>query len=263
MSALPAIPQAQTIEEVIEILEEIVAWSVANESRLGYFPALYQLVTVKVKAGCDTGYFDDPDRMRKLDVVFANRYLAALEAYRQALPTTRVWEIAMQTSQQYWPLVLQHLMVGMNAHINLDLGIAAGEIAPGEQIHSLQADFNKINTVLNDQVNAVQGAISRTWPPLWLIDWLLGTKDEKLSAFSMKVARDEAWKVALTAAALNPAQVQEYIAQRDEEVTWLARKLQNPGWALNTLLYPARLLELGTKAKKTSRLAAIIPAAST
>ena len=235
---LPPIAQAQSIEEVIEILEQVVAWSIANDNRLGYFPALYQLVTVKVKEGCDTGYFDNPERMRKLDVIFANRYLAALEAYRLGKPTSHVWQIAFAATPRYWPLVLQHLMLGMNAHINLDLGVAAAEVAPGDQINALEGDFTKINLVLNDQIDEVEAALAKTWPPLALLGKLLGKTDEKIAAFSMKVARKEAWKVALKAAALQGTALDAYIKERDEQMIWLARKLQNPGRLISFAILP-------------------------
>ena len=68
---------ADTIDEVVERLTEIVEWSRAANSRLGYFAALYRKVTVKVHEGIADGFFDEGDRMERLDVIFANRYLEA------------------------------------------------------------------------------------------------------------------------------------------------------------------------------------------
>ena len=42
---------ADTIDEVVERLTEIVEWSRAANSRLGYFAALYRKVTVKIREG--------------------------------------------------------------------------------------------------------------------------------------------------------------------------------------------------------------------
>src|SRR3712207_8653052 len=47
------------------------------------------------------------------------------------------------------PLVVQHLILGMNAHINLDLGVAAATVAPTpEELQSLKPDFMTINALL-------------------------------------------------------------------------------------------------------------------
>ena len=49
--------QATTIAEVIQHFDEIREWSRNNQSRLGYFAALYREVTVNVKDKLGTGYF--------------------------------------------------------------------------------------------------------------------------------------------------------------------------------------------------------------
>ena len=46
------------------------------------------------------------------------------------------------------PVILQHLLLGINAHINLDLGIAAVETSPGNQLAPLKNDFDMINKLL-------------------------------------------------------------------------------------------------------------------
>jgi Family of unknown function (DUF5995) len=68
-------PQANNIEEVITALGRIIDEAKGAQSRLGYFPALYRLVTIDVKKGIAAGRFQDGARMERLDVVFANRYL--------------------------------------------------------------------------------------------------------------------------------------------------------------------------------------------
>lgn len=86
--------QAQTIDVVIRNLDNIIESCRAQNSRLGYFPALYRKVTVQVKEGIANKYFDDGERMERLDVVFANRYLAAFEAYRAGKQITKSWQTA-------------------------------------------------------------------------------------------------------------------------------------------------------------------------
>jgi len=77
---------AETIDEVVDQLTEIVEWSRTANSPLGYFAALYRKVTIKVGEGIADGIFDDGDRMERLDMIFATRYLHAVEAHRAGTP---------------------------------------------------------------------------------------------------------------------------------------------------------------------------------
>ena len=79
--------QTETIDQVIDQLADIIDWSRSHKSRLGYFAMLYRNVTLKVKEGIADGYFGDGQRMERLDVTFAGRYLDAFEQYRSNQPT--------------------------------------------------------------------------------------------------------------------------------------------------------------------------------
>ena len=62
-----------TIEEVLEALDTIIAQTLEEGSRVGYFAAVYRVVTAKIAEGIATGFFDDGERMQRLDVTFADR----------------------------------------------------------------------------------------------------------------------------------------------------------------------------------------------
>lgn len=163
-------PEAQTIDEVIQRLTRIVEDAKAKELRLGYFAVLYREVTISVKDHIEKGgYFDDNARMEKFDVNFANRYLTAYDQMQSGLKPTRCWDFAFQVTQQWWPITLQHLLLGINAHINLDLGIAALETVGPQGLPPLRGDFDRINALLADLVGDVEEKLAAVWPPLrWL-----------------------------------------------------------------------------------------------
>ncbi len=124
---------ATSIDEVIAQLTAIIEWSKQNNSRIGHFAALYRKVTIQVKKGSTDNFFDDGPRMERLDIIFANRYIHACYQYQTEQTPTQSWVRAFNETEHWWPIVLQHLLIGMNAHINLDLGIAAAEtVPPGE-----------------------------------------------------------------------------------------------------------------------------------
>jgi hypothetical protein len=59
------------------------------------------------------------------------------------------WRIAFDAADRQEPPVLQHLLLGMNAHINYDLGIAAADTYPGAALVPLHRDFNVSTTYLS------------------------------------------------------------------------------------------------------------------
>jgi hypothetical protein len=75
--------------------------------------------------------------MEKFDVIFANRYLDALNSWKNKGSLTGSWRVALVLLKIFL-LLIQHLLRGINAHINLDLGIAAVETYAGvcHRIHS-------------------------------------------------------------------------------------------------------------------------------
>ena len=222
---------AKTIEEVIELLNEIIEDTKTESSYMGYFPALYRKVTIRVKEGIENGEFEDGPRMERLDVLFANRYLDAYYRYKSNLPVTKSWAFAFEKTKNWWPLTLQHLLWGINAHINLDLGIAAVETMRERPIAELKNDFDKINGVLAELVEEVQDELCEIWPFLKVLLKLSGKLDDKLINFSMKLARDGAWEFAEGLAATNHSERSQAIAKRDVRIEQIAE-----------YVYPANLL---------------------
>src|SRR5437660_6933709 len=103
---------AETIDDVIRALDEIIDWAWEQKSRTGYFAALYRRVTLAVKDGISQGRFQNGPLMEKLDVVFANRYLRAFEEFRSGKTPTLSWQVALLAASYWYPLVVQQLLVG-------------------------------------------------------------------------------------------------------------------------------------------------------
>ena len=246
--------QATTIDEVISMLDDIISNSKKEQDPLGYFAALYQKVTMKVKEGIADNYFANGARMEKLDVIFANRYLEAYYAHKNGQIVTASWYQAFNLTKSYWAIVLQHLLIGMNAHINLDLGIAAAEVSKGQPMEDLKDDFDKINEVLSSLVKEVQDDLARIWPTLKKLLKLTGKVDDFLVDFSMELARDGAWKFATSLAAQPDTDWAELIVARDAKVAKKAGIVSNPGWIINFIFGIVRLGERGTVAEKIGKL---------
>lgn len=245
---------ANTIDEVIKQLDDIILRSKNDQDPLGYFAALYRTVTVTVRDKLGKGYFDDDARMEKLDVVFASRYLKAYADYKEGKPVTKSWENAFTGALNKKLIVLQHLLLGMNAHINLDLGIAAVEVTTVNNLPDLKDDFNRINEILSSLVNEVQNDLARIWPFLLKILKLFKNVDDFLIDFSMTLARDGAWKFATELSGQSPDHSDLLIEDRDKKIAELADSITDHGFAIRFIFWIIRLGEKGNPATKIEAL---------
>ena len=246
---------ANTIDEVIDQLEVIIQNSIIDQSPLGYFAALYKKVTVNVKNKLGQNYFDDDQRMEQLDVVFANRYLRAYADYTNGNSITKSWERTFVASQNKKLIVLQHLLLGMDAHINLDLGIAAAQITTPATLQDLESDFNKINEILASLIDDVQNDLASIWPTLLKILKWAKSVDDFLVNFSMNLARDGAWKFANELALAKASkQGQVLILDRDEKISKLSNLITDHGIIGRIIFAIIRWGEHGTVSDKVKAL---------
>ena len=132
------------------------------------------------------GAFEDAERMEHFVAAFAGRYLRSLEAWaarRHRRSDRGGWR--SRPPRRWRPVILQHLLLGMNAHINLDLGVTAAEHAVDGALDAVRADFDAVNDVLAALVDECQGALGDVSPWLGLADRIGGGGDETMIRFSL------------------------------------------------------------------------------
>ncbi len=264
--------ETKGIRWVIRELEKVIVTAKEEQSPMGYFPALYQEVSLKIEKGIHIeGYFKNPKRMNEVASVFAKRYIDAYEGYRNREDSiSKCWKYSFVQCENYWPIVAQHLLLGINAHISLDLGIACAQVVPPEDFQEFKADFDKINTILSDLVENVESDLAKIWPTLHLILLFTGKFDNMLIDFSMKIARDAAWKFANELKdiphedwskkidEMDEALLQKYwgkeIKERDKKVVGYAKIIRRPWWFANLIFGIVRLGELGTVSERIQKL---------
>jgi hypothetical protein len=232
---LPPITNIHSIDDVIAAIQGIIDWSIASQSRLGYFAALYKRITIAIKTAIADNAFENGPRMERLDVIFASRYFAALNGYfhpGQFPQPSHCWRVAFDGATHAEPIIVQHMLAGVNAHIDLDLGIAASEVAPGGEIESLHHDFDTVNAVLASQVRGVVDEIDELSPVLADLYDVLMQHEIDLIDEGLIVFRDSAWRFA-TLLACEPAIMHPAtIMVKDLEVAKLG----------TLILYPPQML---------------------
>lgn len=239
---------AKNLHDVIRIIDELAARAIAESDRTGYFTALYRHVAVKFAWAIADGEFADPAHMESLDVVFFNRYLAALEAWKEKRPCSRCWEVAFSTAQQADPIVLQHLLLGMNAHIDFDLGIAVADSVPAADLAAFRPDFDKMNDLLAGLLGGVMDDLTKIWPLLRAINRIAGRAEDAFVDFSMKTARGIAWGHATRLASVPAHQRETEIRAMDLFVTEIAHGIARPPFPVSSVIELVRLGERGSVA---------------
>lgn len=239
------------IDAVLLRMDRRLERAVATNDPQGYFTAVYRAVTARVRDGIRAGEFEDGPRMERFDVTFAELYLDAADAYDRGEPVCRSWRGVFD----HWRsrlLVLQHVLLGMNAHINLDLGIAAARTTDGSAIIELERDFETMNDVLADMVDRMQDALGTVSPLTATVDRLGLRSDELLSCWSIEYARDRAWRFAQALAATDD--VDRAIDERDRRVAAIGSRIARPSRWARPVLAVARRLESADVASVTQAL---------
>ncbi|WP_194766297.1 DUF5995 family protein [Tamlana sp. I1] len=220
-------PRATTIQNVLDELDLIIEECIATNSRLGLFAYIYRRTTYEIASEIALGNFEDNQRLEIMDVAFANLYLDAYKAYKNGQPVSAVWAYAFNHAHE--PLtILQHIMLGMNAHINLDLSIATAATMSGQDILDIEADFNKVNDILFQITNEMQDRLSRVSPLMFLLDFLGKNNDEKIIDFSMRKAREQSWNAANLLWSLGDDNNHEAINKIDMLVLKLSTCIKTP-----------------------------------
>lgn len=229
-----------TIEQALVEMDRVIERAVESGDARGWFAVVYRAVTARVLAGIEAGEFEDGERMARFDVRFARYWLDAHAGWDRGTRIADSWGVSFEAARRPG-LILQHLLLGMNAHINLDLGVAAALTSPGTSIRELEGDFERINHVLAELVDQMQAAIAEVSPLMGMLDRVGRRHDEMLVSFSLERARRSSWAFAQTvAAADDPAPL---LARRDRAVADIGRQIADPGIPLKWVVLAARLRE--------------------
>jgi hypothetical protein len=249
-------PKPTTINEVLNELDAIIYECISTNSRLGYFAYVYRRTTAEIASEIAKGSFQNNRRLEEFDVVFANLYIDAYKDFKANKAVSKVWEFSFQQDKAFLTII-QHILMGMNAHINLDLSIAAARVMKGKDIKDLKSDFDKVNDILFQLTNELQARLSRVSPLMVLSDWVGQNTDEKVIDFSMRKAREQSWNSANLFWSLGDSHNKKAIQELDNLTLKLSQRIKNPRLrTLQFILKIMRFLETNQVSKVLLKLKA-------
>ena len=189
----------------------------------GYFSAMYARVTKAVDDSIAGNGFADGSGMATFARTFAGRYLTPRSG-RPPIPGC--WKAAWDVSGDRGLLIIQHLLLGVNAHVNHDLPLVVVDLADERGgLDAMRSDFDAINRILSatqPQVMHDLGSTSR-----W-VNIASGLGGGRMFDFSLVVARRQAWRSAVRLYGMDPADRPADVAELDELVRVLAYLVAHP-----------------------------------
>ena len=228
--ALSVIP-VDSIEHAIAQMRQIEQ-SLTPPDGLRDFNRMYLGVTEAVRDRIGADFFANPEFMGRLDIVFANRYFAAVAANLDRTRPPRAWNVLLTHRHDHDVEAIQFALVGMNAHINFDLAVAVvttcEELGLVPHDGTLHADYQKVDAILDGAEAQVResfehGIVRR-------IDRLLSPVENIVANWSMNSARTAAWVRARALWHLRSEKelFDDYIAALDHFVAFAGRSLLIP-----------------------------------
>lgn len=211
-------------------------WESKGDQRY-IFQRCYGMMSSNMARAIEEGRFADAHWVERLMLRFAEYYYDALELYEQNHPDTpAVWRQVHEAAHNKRLHVMQHLLLGINAHINYDLPLA---LYDGLHIEwpalsetdrkTRQTDHETVNLIIAETIDSVQDNVIEPRSPLMaLVDRIMGRMDEWLLSQLISGWRGEVWRVAIELlTADNPEQrtairqVQEKkVLERGRELAW-------------------------------------------
>ena len=223
---------------IADTAAELRAIAREADDATGYFPALYSRVTARIAESIAAGRFDDGPRMERFATTFASYYV---RAFRNDIPRPRCWQATWDVAGDGALLIVQHLLLGINAHVNHDLPLAVVDVARGAGgLASVHDDFLAVNAVLAETYNGVLRDLDRV--SRWTNE-AAALGGGRSFNFSLRVARDQAWDAAGRLFPLDADGSAAYAAELDRLVSVLAFLVTRPVFPLRLLVPLARRLE--------------------
>jgi hypothetical protein len=159
------------------------------------FIATYRRTTEAVGRAIDDGSFNDAQWVAAWDGAFADLFFLAHDADLAGTPPPRPWRLAFAPPEGL--NTLQHLLLGMNAHINYDLPQALLAVITDEDftdpalIERRRADHERIDHILASRVAAEDGQLGG---PRRLLDHVLTPLNRASSKRFLREARQKVWR---------------------------------------------------------------------
>lgn len=200
-------PTVTAAEESLRGLESLFRRGKDNR---GLFVIAYAEMTTRLKFALaeQPSPFNEPAWVTDYLLAFANLYRQALHGFVTGATIPATWRIAFERAVDDRGVIsLQHLLLGINAHIGHDLPLSLHQVGlgKGETQQRRYADHLRVNEILKAATNPIQDKVTRFHlsQGFSLLEKIIGPFDEGLTNYFFKRQRTRAWYNGLHLACLS------------------------------------------------------------
>tara|TARA_R110002124_G_scaffold277321_9_gene448686 strand:+ start:38149 stop:38847 length:699 start_codon:yes stop_codon:yes gene_type:complete len=186
---------------VVDKMMETVKKFEANKDNRTIFLHCYSMMTANMLLAIEQNKFHDTQWVNQLLNRFADYYFNALSCYDCGEETPTVWKEVHKAAASKKLHVIQHLLLGVNSHINYDLVLTLYDMLSPEwadlsdemRVKRYQ-DHCLVNLIIGDTIDKVQDEVVEKYSPsMDVIDKLMGRLDEFLLLKLITAWRDKVW----------------------------------------------------------------------
>ncbi|GHJ38930.1 DUF5995 family protein [Streptomyces sp. TS71-3] len=205
-----------------------LAEALPDRDGVAVFNRVYLTVTEAVDTGISSGRLGEPAQAAALDVRFAARYLAAVDAAAADDRPPACWRPLFRCRHHPGVTPLQFALAGINAHVGHDLCLAVVDACRvlGCAPEELEDEFDRVGDLLVALEEQIREDVMPGPDLLQVADPLT----HLLGCWSLDRARDGAWSAARALWALRglPTLAGEFVQRLDAGVGLVGRMLLTP-----------------------------------
>jgi hypothetical protein len=251
-----AIQQPQSINEVLAKLKGLIDQYSEEQNPLGYFAALYYNVTYQIAQAIAKGtVFIHNHQLEQLDIVFAQRYFDAMDAFSNGGTATPPWQTIFTVIRSEKKLALdQYVIPSAIVHIHFDLCLAINDTIRTEDLPAFEADFYALNNTITGLVIPFNNAVGNIWKPFHLLLKLFGHEIVTLEDAVLVISRKQSWKKTIQLAQASTHQQMDLILALENDTILMEKKLLSPSWLLSIFFKWVAATENGSVADKIKNI---------
>jgi hypothetical protein len=164
------------------------------------FASIYVDTTAEVKRFLDDGAFLDEPWSRRYTAIFADQYRRAFYDWERGARhrVAGPWRIAFQAAARGEALIAQHLLLGVNAHVNYDLANTLAEVGLDGDREQKRLDHFLLNDILGGIVDRQMSLLQTLYAPgLAQLPQPIEDLTEDLFYVGLSTGRGHAWNRAV------------------------------------------------------------------
>lgn len=220
--------------EIVNKMDRMAREWELREDKRAIFLRCYCMMTRNMVTALGDKRFIDQDWVGDMLNRFAEYYFDALACFDCGEEVPMVWRYVHDAAEHKDLHVLQHLFLGVNAHINYDLVLTLYELLQPEwdqlsedNRRNRHLDHQQVNTIIEETIDRVQDEVVEQYNPrMDLVDKMMGRLDERLIGGLIRKWRKSVWNnTLLLLETKNEEEVKAHIQQIEKSVLQTAKWL--------------------------------------